>query len=191
MQLNNLPYCPTAIALLQTFYSSRLSSWECRTHHAQLTLFCAIVKPTLWLSWTYLLSVRKNYLQLCHHERMPSRLKSLRWKMSVRFKSVCLKMQASSVHKYVSMMPICVLNWWCLIVSSPLVKVGLYRVPLVLTASLMSCMHGLLASGFRKAPFTLAGVSLRSLSWDKSGDVFRAIFSAIRYKVVFRAALLP
>ena len=102
--------------------------------------FCAIVQPKLWLSGTCLLSVRKNYLQLCHHERMPSRLKSVLWKMSVRFKSVCLKMQASSVLKYVSMMPICVLNWWCLIVSSPLVKVGLYRVSLVLIAFLMSCM---------------------------------------------------
>ena len=41
-------------------------------------------------------------------------------------------MQTPSVHKYVSMMPICV-------DSSPLVKVGLYGVPLVLTASLY-CM---------------------------------------------------
>lgn len=52
-------------------------------------------------------------------------------------------------------------------------------------------LYGLLASGFRNAPFTPAGVSLRDLSCDKSGDFFRAIFSAIVYKVVFRAALLP
>ena len=52
-------------------------------------------------------------------------------------------------------------------------------------------LYGLLASGFRKAPFTLVGISLRDLSCDKSGDFFRAIFSAIVYGVVFLAALLP
>lgn len=52
-------------------------------------------------------------------------------------------------------------------------------------------LYGLLASGFRKAQFTLVGISLLDLSCDKSGDFFRAIFSAIVYKVVFLAALLP
>ncbi|CAH3172869.1 unnamed protein product [Porites evermanni] len=40
-------------------------------------------------------------------------------------------------------------------------------------------LYGLLASGVRKAPVTLVGVSLRDLSCDKGGDFFRAIFSAI------------
>ena len=99
-------------------------------------------------------------------------------------------MQASSVLKYVSMMPICVLNWWCLIVSSPLVKVGLYRVPLVLIAFLMSCM----------VCWPPASVKRRLQWWafhcaiclvTRAAIFFRAIFSAIVYKVVFLAALLP
>ena len=91
----------------------------------------------------------------------------------------------ASVLKYVHMMSICVLNWWCLIVSSPLVKVGLYRVPLVLIAFLMSCM----------VCWPPASVK-RSLHWWAFHCAIclltrAAIFSAIVFKVVFLAALLP
>lgn len=40
-------------------------------------------------------------------------------------------------------------------------------------------LYGLLASGFRKAPFTLADVSLRDFSCDKGGGFFSGRFLAI------------
>ena len=97
-------------------------------------------------------------------------------------------MQASSIHKYVSMRPTFVLNWWCLVVSSPLVKVSLYRVPLVLIASLMSCMVCWPPASVKRRlhwrTFHCAISLVTRVAVFFPGDFWR-------FLVVFRAAFLP